>query len=72
MNYLLDIGGLGLGEFALIIVLCVLVFLAIRELLCWYYKINKMVYLMSEMNENLKRLLIQQGGSPAIDENKKK
>jgi hypothetical protein len=72
MNYLLDIGGLGLGEFALIIVLCVLVFLAIRELLCWYYKIYKMVYLMSEMNENLKRLLIQQGGSPAIDENKKK
>jgi len=33
-----------------------IVFLICRELMCWYFKINRMVALMEEQNELLRRL----------------
>ena len=43
---------MGLGTFFLI----VLIFIAIRELLCWYYKINKMVSNQDEIIRLLKKI----------------
>jgi hypothetical protein len=34
-----------------------LIFLICRELICWYYKINKMVALMEEQNQLLRKIL---------------
>lgn len=39
------------------------IFFLIREIMCWYYKINRRVELQEETNKLLKRLIdIQQGG----------
>ena len=44
------------------LVVFILVFLALREVMCWYYKINKAIELMQEQNNLLKRILAKQGG----------
>ena len=45
---------MGLGTFFLIVLICVII--AIRELLCWYYKINKMVSNQDEIIRLLKKI----------------
>ena len=45
-----------------IIVGVIIVFLICRELICWYYKINKIVELLEEQNE----LLRQQMGNSSV------
>jgi hypothetical protein len=40
----------------LIIVFAVLLFLALREVVCWYYKINKLVDLQTQQNELLQQI----------------
>ena len=35
----------------------ILLFLALRELVCWYYKINKRIELMEDQNSLLKKIL---------------
>ena len=47
---------MGLGTFFLIVLICVIIFIAIRELLCWYYKINKMVSNQDEIIRLLKKI----------------
>ena len=53
------------GDLALIIIgsiiVAVVVFLLCRELMCWYYKINKLVGLMEKQNKLLTQLLIHHG-----------
>ncbi len=50
----------------LVVVLIVLfiIFLICRELFCWYYKINKAVALLTDINENLKELLAESRSAP--------
>ena len=43
-----------------IIVGVIIVFLICREIVCWYWKINKMVELMEEQNEYLKKYIGKQ------------
>ena len=47
---------MGLGTFFLIVLICVIIFIAIRELLYWYYKINKMVSNQDEIIRLLKKI----------------
>jgi len=51
-----------------IILIAVLVFLIIREVICWYLKINKRVELLTEQNLLLKKIFEQLGGE-IIDKN---
>ena len=41
----------------LILAAGILLWLIIRELNCWYFKINERVKLQKEMNENLRRII---------------
>ena len=54
----------GMGTFLLIALICILIFLAIRELVCWYYKINKMVANQSEIIRLLKKIADESDLSP--------
>jgi hypothetical protein len=40
-----------------IIIGAIIIFLICRELVCWYWKINKIVVLMEEQNSLLKELV---------------
>lgn len=46
-------GGIIIG----VLIGAVIVFLICRELICWYWKINKIVALMEEQNDLLKDLI---------------
>lgn len=46
----------GMDTFLLIVLICILIFIAIRELVCWYYKINKMVSNQNEIIRLLKKI----------------
>jgi len=61
MLLFLDIGG---GELIFGIVICVLLFLALRELFCWYYKINEGLRELKQLNANIKLLVEAQGKTP--------
>lgn len=54
----------GMGTFLLIVLVCILIFLAIRELVCWYYKINKMVANQIEIIRLLKKIADESDLSP--------
>ena len=43
------------GTIIVIIIVVAFVFLVCRELMCWYYKINKIIELMEEQNNILRR-----------------
>ena len=49
--------GIGAGQTILITVLvvaiCVIVILILRNVICWYWKINKMVKLLESMEQKL-------------------
>ena len=46
-------------EELLIALLIIVVFLVCREIVCWYWKINKAVNLLEEMKDSLERLVRQ-------------
>jgi hypothetical protein len=50
-----------------VVVLVFLLFLVLRELFCWYYKINAGLKELKEINANLKILIQANGGTPTND-----
>jgi len=56
------------GTIALALIVTILVILICRELVCWYYKINKIVVLMEDQNELLRKLLANKDGSEVSKE----
>jgi hypothetical protein len=46
-----------LGTIIIVIIVLVLVFLLLREVNCWYWKINKRIELMEDQNNLLRSLL---------------
>jgi uncharacterized Zn finger protein (UPF0148 family) len=51
----LNVKGRIMGWYILGIVVAIVVFFLCRELMCWYYKINKLIELMEEQNALLRR-----------------
>ena len=47
----------------------IIVFLVCRELICWYWKINKIVALLEEQNKNILSLIKQFGSTKSINSN---
>lgn len=46
----------GFGSVLMILLICAIIFIACRERLCWYYKINKMVSNQEEIIRLLKKI----------------
>lgn len=44
------------GSVLIVLLICVIIFIICRELLCWYYKINKMVDNQKEIIRLLKKI----------------
>ena len=44
----------------------VIIFLICREIICWYWKINKIVVLMEEQNKMIKQLFLHFGVSESL------
>lgn len=49
-------GGSSSNSIILVIIVAVVIFIACRELICWYYKINKMVSNQEEIIRLLKTI----------------
>ncbi len=49
--------GEAMGWIILWVIVVVVLWLLLRELVCWYYKINERITLQKETNELLKKLL---------------
>ncbi|RJQ29325.1 hypothetical protein C4571_01705 [Candidatus Parcubacteria bacterium] len=43
------------GDVLIALGVAILIFLALREFLCWYWKINKIVGLLEDIKENTKK-----------------
>ena len=58
----------------LIIGFCLLLFLILRELACWYFKINERIELQKETNSLLKGMLreLEDSAPDNVDENNTK
>ena len=52
-----------IGMYVIALVVAVLIFLALREVMCWYYKVNKMLDAQAETNRLLKKLVEQNKSS---------
>lgn len=48
--------GNGFGTILMVLIICIIVFIICRELICWYYKINKMVSNQDEIIRLLKKI----------------
>ena len=48
-----EIFGTVIWSFVLILIISILIFIACREIICWYWKINATVKNLSEINEKL-------------------
>jgi hypothetical protein len=59
----------GFGLVLMALLICVIIFIVCRELLCWYYKINKMVSNQEEIIRLLK-LIADRDNSKTNQENK--
>lgn len=46
----------GFGSVLIVLLICIIIFIVCRELLCWYYKINKMVSNQEEIIRLLKKM----------------
>lgn len=46
----------GLIGFLLILVLCIAVFMICREVMCWYWKVNKRLEIEQQILEELRKL----------------
>ena len=55
--------GQSVGIIIGILVAVIIVFLICRELICWYWKINKLVALMEEQNSLLRDVMKTRGSS---------
>jgi len=51
-------GGGSVGTIVIIIAVFIGIFFLCRELICWYYKINRLVALTEEQKQLLKKFLI--------------
>jgi len=47
----------------LVLVITLLVFLALREVVCWYLKINKQIKIQQAMLETMLKIFEQNGGN---------
>lgn len=52
----------GFGDFLIMLIVAIVIFILCRELICWYYKINKsisnqeeIINLLKDINEKLKK-----------------
>lgn len=45
-----------IGSVLIVLLICVIIFIVCRELICWYYKINKMVSNQEEIIRLLKKI----------------
>lgn len=54
--------GITVGYFLLYLFIVIVVFLLLREVNCWYFKINDRIALEKERNALLKEILLQLGG----------
>lgn len=45
-----------IGSVLMVLLICVIIFIVCRELICWYYKINKMVSNQEEIIRLLKKI----------------
>ncbi|MGH6668637.1 hypothetical protein R3O55_012740 [Bacteroides hominis] len=52
----LDSSSNGFGSVLIVLLICIIIFIVCRELLCWYYKINKMVSNQEEIIRLLKKI----------------
>jgi len=59
----------GFGSVLMVLLICAIIFIVCRELLCWYYKINKMVSNQEEIIRLLK-LIADRDNSKTNQENK--
>ena len=57
------------GIIIITIIGVILIFLICRELVCWYWKINKMVELINEQNLLMKQLISIAKNSKSTDKN---
>jgi hypothetical protein len=74
LNFVL-LSYIGSQEIILTIVLLIvliLLFLALRKFVCWYYKINKRIELMEETNQLLKKITIKSPEEETSDVEKNK
>lgn len=55
-----------LGVILILFVFCMAIFLVIRELLLWYWKVNKQIALQEKTNMLLQQILDQQNIKPAM------
>ena len=46
----------GFGSVLMVLLICAIIFIVCREVLCWYYKINKMVSNKEEIIRLLKKI----------------
>lgn len=53
----------GFGSVLMILLICAIIFIVCRELLCWYYKINKMVSNQEEIIRLLKKMAGEESNS---------
>lgn len=62
----------GFGSVLMVLLICAIIFIVCRELLCWYYKINKMVSNQEEMIRLLKKMVgEEESDSQTINQFKK-
>ena len=59
----------GFGSVLMVLLICAIIFIVCRELLCWYYKINKKVSNQEEIIRLLK-LIADRDNSKINQENK--
>jgi len=57
------------GIIIITIIGVIIIFLICRELVCWYWKINKMVELINEQNLLMKQLISIAKNSKSTDKN---
>ncbi|WP_073348403.1 hypothetical protein [Bacteroides congonensis] len=53
----------GFGSVLMVLLICAIIFIVCRELLCWYYKINKMVSNQEEIIRLLKKMAGEESNS---------
>lgn len=63
----MDIPKLAWPELIISLIVAVGLFFALRELFCWYYKINQLVKLQKENNAILRSILSKMPAPPAAE-----
>lgn len=50
----------GIATILVIVIIFLLIFLILREVICWYWKINERITLQKETNQLLKKLIYKE------------